>query len=616
MLGEMEGGIMIRLITGMVPAMLFGCALAALAPAALPQTAAALADPPSISGLVSPTHPVASAWYSDRNPVFSWRGAVATSAIAGYAYVLDQSPTTVPGTTVDLPPFSFAAKRVSSIGARPSALAVGDFNRDGKLDLAVLHAGSVTILFGKGNGSFGRRRSFAVPKDAISMAVADLNRDGRPDLVIGSYAGSDQPVTITVLLGNGNGTFEMGRHYSLGKATGAAWDVIPLAIADVNGDGRPDVVTSWGLRMFVLLGRGDGTLGPAHAFVADAHGANGDGAILSLALHDLNGDGRLDVVAGGLEGVNLPNGILSVLLGRGNGSFRAARTQSTGELLPFGLAVRDVNHDGKPDLLVADYADGADYGGPSYGAAVVFLGKGNGSFAQDVQYVVGPPGQYIPTALKVADFNRDGNADLLVSTRGGLYVLLGNGDGTVQGPVQFAGAVGAGPVAVGDFNRDGKPDVAAAGGAEGDKVSILLNRSTAAAYHGLADGVWYFHVRAVNTGAVGGPTATRAVRIDTQRPSTQAPSPAGVQSGGIAHLTYEVSDPPPCAGWCAVRIEVKNGHGAVLHTHTSGHAHSGVLYQASFRCRLPRGVYRFYVYATDAAGNKQSNVASNQLVVK
>jgi hypothetical protein len=162
----------------------------------------------------------------------------------------------------------------------------------------------------------------------------------------------------------------------------------------------------------------------------------------------------------------------------------------------------------------------------------------------------------------------------------------------------------------GDFNHDGKPDVAIAG-ASGDTVSVFLSRSTAAAYHGLADGVWYFHVRAVNTGAVGGPTATRAVRIDTQRPSTQAPSPAGVQSGGIAHLTYEVSDPPPCAGWCAVRIEVKNGHGAVLHTHTSGHAHSGVLYQASFRCRLPRGVYRFYVYATDAAGNKQTSRATS-----
>jgi hypothetical protein len=204
-----------------------------------------------------------------------------------------------------------------------------------------------------------------------------------------------------------------------------------------------------------------------------------------------------------------------------------------------------------------------------------------------------------------------------VTTVAGLYVLLGNGDGSFQPAAAFdtTWRVGGPLTAVGDFNGDGKSDVAIAG-ASGDTVSVFLNRSTAAAYHGLADGVWYFHVRAVDTGGVGGPTATRAVRIDTQRPSTQAPSEASVHSGGVAHLTFKVSDPPPCAGWCTVRIEVRNGRGAVLFRHTSGHVHSGVLYQTGFRCSLVKGTYRFFVYATDAAGNRQSNVAWNRLVVR
>ena len=100
---------------------------------------------------------------------------------------------------------------------------------------------------------------------------------------------------------------------------------------------------------------------------------------------------------------------------------------------------------------------------------------------------------------------------------------------------------------MGDFNKDGKPDVAVAGGF-GDTVSVFLNRSNAAAYHGLADGVWYFHVRAVDATAVGGSTTTRAVRIDTQRPSAHDPHQARVQRGAIARLAYFVDDPPPCAG--------------------------------------------------------------------
>ena len=581
---------------------LVACALAALAATALVRPSpAAAAGPPAVSGLVSPTHPVSSAWYANSDPSFSWRGVSATPPVAGYSYVLDQDPITEPDTVADLAAFSFAPKRDAAISRYPTALAVADFDRDGKLDLAVLNsdAGSVTILFGKGNGAFGRRRLTRVTKGSDSIAVADLNRDGKPDLVI------DREGTVSVLLGNGNGSFRATHSYRVGTFSGT------LAIADVNRDHHPDIVASFRDMVKVLLGNGNGTFGAAHSSVVDANGS-----VYSLAFGDLNGDGRTDLVAGSVEGANQLVGALSVLLGKGDGSFKAAVTHTTGELIPQKLAVTDVNRDGKADLLVGDYADGVDYGDPAYCAVDVCLGKGTGSFSPAVQYVVGPQGQFGPSGFKVADVNRDGEADLLVTTGAGLYVLLGNGDGSFQ-PAAAFGTMSrpGGPAAVGDFNHDGKPDLAVAGGF-GNTVSVFLNRSNAASYHGLADGVWYFHVRAVDTSAVGGLTAARVVRIDTQRPSTQAPNAASVKTGAIAYLTFEVNDPSPSAGWCTVHIVVKNGHGVVLHRHTSGHAHSGVLYQTGFRCGFAKGTYRFYVYATDAAGNTQGNVAWDRLVVK
>ena len=94
------------------------------------------------------------------------------------------------------------------------------------------------------------------------------------------------------------------------------------------------------------------------------------------------------------------------------------------------------------------------------------------------------------------------------------------------------------------------------------------------------------------------------------------PVASSVRTGAIAHLSYEVDDPPPSAGWCTVHIVVKNALGVVLHRHTSGRVHRGVLYQTAFHCDFAKGSYRFFVYATDAAGNRQSNVAWNRLIVK
>jgi hypothetical protein len=197
----------------------------------------------------------------------------------------------------------------------------------------------------------------------------------------------------------------------------------------------------------------------------------------------------------------------------------------------------------------------------------------------------------------------------------GLYVLLGNGDGTFETPVQFdtTHRFGGPSAAVGDFNRDGKPDVAV-GNPYNPEVSVFLNRATQAAYSGIADGVWYFHVRAVDESAVGGPTATRVVRIDTQRPSAQAPASATVKHGDVARLTYVVNDPPPSAGWCNVKILIEDLRSNVKLVVRAHHILDGVTTYAAFRCHLPRGTYYFRVHATDPAGN-QSLAATNRLYV-
>jgi hypothetical protein len=266
---------MIRSTSRVAFVVLVACAAAAFAATVLAQPSpAAVSGPPAVSGLVSPTHPLASAWYADSNPSFSWRAVSATPTSAGYSYVLDQDPTTVPDTVVDLAAFGFAPKRDTAITPFPVALAAGDFNRDGRADLALVndspaHARSdtVTILQATSNGGFRRLHPVKVSAFSNSIAVADLNHDGKADLVVGTPASYLQATpSISVLLGRGNGTFAAPHVYRIGSldSTGPAG---PFLIADVNGDHKPDLLATQGGRLIVLLGRGNGTFGPEHTFL-------------------------------------------------------------------------------------------------------------------------------------------------------------------------------------------------------------------------------------------------------------------------------------------------------------------------------------------------------------
>ena len=281
------------------------------------------------------------------------------------------------------------------------------------------------------------------------MAVGDFNGDGKPDLAVTNANSS-----ISVLLGNGDGTFQAAVNYGVGSGSSS------VAVGDFNGDGKLDLAVANGnSSISVLLGNGDGT------FQAAVNYGVGSGSS-SVAVGDFNGDGKLDLAVANWNGSTI-----SVLLGNGDGTFQAAVNYSVGSN-PRTVAVGDFNGDGKPDLAVAN---------TSSNTVSVLLGNGDGTFQAVVNYGVGSG----PSSVAVGDFNGDGKPDLAVAdgnlfTVSVLSVLLGNGDGTFQAAVNYG--VGSGPisVAVGDFNGDGKPDLAVANQGS-NNVTILLNITPTAA---------------------------------------------------------------------------------------------------------------------------------------
>jgi hypothetical protein len=347
----------------------------------------------------------------------------------------------------------------------PWALWTADLNGDGTRDVMTLDSGSddgASVLLGDGHGDLGRKR--AVDTGSVAQAqLDDLNGDGRPDLVTVDYNEDEEP-SIAVQLNRGNGSFQHGRPYRIGA------DITWFDIGDVNGDGDPDIVTvneadytnddeddeSDPAGTFsVLINSGGGTFEPRRDYEF-AHDPD------ACMLRDVNRDGRPDLVV-----LNVDEDSLTVLINRAGG-FDEGRDYATGDSTDFDI--HDVNGDSRPDLVAVNeyYSDDSDNGGVS-----VLLNRGDGTFRSAQQYETGE----LPTALAVGDLNGDEKADIVTadSDSSDVSVLLNDGDGGFRAKREFDTAEGPTFVAIADLTGDGSPDLVTLSEEGDDAISLLVN---------------------------------------------------------------------------------------------------------------------------------------------
>ena len=344
-----------------------------------------------------------------------------------------------------------------------SEIAVADLRGDGRTDLLIGNSmsGDVSVLLDNGDGSYAEPFQVFIPATPlifyVTIAVGDVDGDGHPDLATTGLSNE-----VYVFHGNGDGTFADPTAFGVGDGD---WPH-GIAIADLNGDDKPDIVTANNTTsdIAVLLGDGAGHFGAATNFSVGSFP-------VAMRVADVTGDGKLDVVtanAGSLD--------VTVVAGDGNGGFARAASYSIGpNAVPFGLAIGDVNADDKPDIVVANAgSDGSEFPPPELpGNIAVLVGDGAGSFAAAQQYSTGPD-EGRAQGIALGDITGDGHVDVVVSrpNANAIAVLAGDGSGAFNDVALHAVSVGPAPVAIADVTGDGKLDAIAANAVSAN-VSIL-----------------------------------------------------------------------------------------------------------------------------------------------
>ena len=326
----------------------------------------------------------------------------------------------------------------------PVAVAVSDFNRDGKADVAAasVQNNTITLFTGNAEGNLLPKHVVPVGRMPVAIAAADFDHDGNPDLAVAN-AGSHN---VSILLGNGSGNVTSVVPYAVGTS--------PFAVAtgDFNRDGNVDlaVANNGSSNVSILLGNGNGTFLPAVQYGA------GSGPF-GLAAADFNGDGRTDLAVAAFNA-----NAVSILSGAGDGTFGAATAYATGQQ-PSSVAAADFDRDGRLDLAVANHqSDNVS----------ILGGNGDGTFDAPVNYAVDDA----PYSIVAADFSGDGIADLATASSGtsAVSLLSGTGSGTFLPKATFGTGSNPQQIAAGDLNGDGKPDLVAAV-LDHHVVAVLLN---------------------------------------------------------------------------------------------------------------------------------------------
>lgn len=332
-------------------------------------------------------------------------------------------------------------------GDAPVGAVAADFNDDGVLDVAVANSlgDSVSVLLGNGDGTFQDAVTYSAGDKATGIAAGDVDGDGLPDLVVANSTAGD----VSVLLNNGDGTFADAVDYTTGSTPTA------VALGFLDGDAVLDmVVTNWSQNsVSIFIGNGDGTFQDDVTYDVGSRPSG-------VALADLDGDGFVDVVT-----ANENSDDISVLIGLGDGTFADSVDVDAGDN-PNYLAIGDLNGDALPDVVVTnDRSDDVS----------VLIGNGDGTFADAVGYGVGQN----PIGIALGDFDDDGNLDVAVanSVDDDMSVLLGNGDGTLQDERLVDTGNNPQYVIAGDFNGDDLPDLVVSNYYD-DNILLLTNDGT------------------------------------------------------------------------------------------------------------------------------------------
>jgi hypothetical protein len=385
-------------------------------------------------------------------------------------------------------------------GPDPYAVVTKDLRGNGILDLVVTNRTSdqVSVLLGNGDGTFEAPVSYSTGSGPEDLTVGDVNGDGIPDIITPNAGSND----ISVLLGNGDGTFRPAVQYPVGGHPDS------VAIGDFTGSGKGDLAVTNNFRnsVSVLLNNGDGTFRPAVDY------PTGDGPNSVVAV-DFSGTGRIDLAV-----TNSYSNTLSFFRGNGDGTFGPAVRYAVGGF-PVRAITSDFNGDGIPDLAVGNFGSGT---------VTVLLGNGDGTFRN---LIASPVGLSDVTCIEAANFDAVGRTDLVVSSiyDGRLSLLKGNGDGTFQAPELMAMGAGGDFVAVGDFNGDGLPDVVSTVSGRNSVAVLLEQPKVAVAFQitgqpqATAGEAWSFTVIAVRQDGLIDPGYRGTVHFTSTDPLADLP---------------------------------------------------------------------------------------------